>query len=32
MDPRSIADMIRNEHPQIMAIVLAYLDGTTPPR
>lgn len=27
MDPRSIADMIRNEHPQIMAIVLAYLDG-----
>ncbi len=27
MDPRAIADMIRNEHPQIMAIVLAYLDG-----
>jgi len=27
MDARSIADMIRNEHPQIMAIVLAYLDG-----
>jgi flagellar motor switch protein FliG len=27
MDPRSIADMIRNEHPQIVAIVLAYLDS-----
>lgn len=27
MDARSIADMIRNEHPQIVAIVLAYLDS-----
>ncbi len=27
MDPRSIADMIRNEHPQIVAIVLAYLES-----
>lgn len=27
MDARSIADMIRNEHPQIIAIVLSYLDS-----
>lgn len=27
MDPRSIADFIRLEHPQIMAIVLSYLDS-----
>ena len=27
MDPRSVADLIRNEHPQIQAIVTAYLDG-----
>ncbi len=27
MDNRAVADMIRNEHPQIMAIVLAYLDS-----
>jgi flagellar motor switch protein FliG len=27
MDARSIADMIRNEHPQIQAIVIAYLDA-----
>jgi flagellar motor switch protein FliG len=27
MDARSIADMVRGEHPQIIAIVLAYLDG-----
>ncbi len=27
MDSRSIADMIRNEHPQIIAIVLSYLDS-----
>ena len=26
MDPRAIADHIRNEHPQIVAIVLAHLD------
>jgi flagellar motor switch protein FliG len=26
MDPRSVADVIRNEHPQIQAIVTAYLD------
>ena len=27
MEPRSVADIIRNEHPQIQAIVIAYLDG-----
>jgi flagellar motor switch protein FliG len=27
MDARAIADMIRNEHPQIMAIVVSYLDS-----
>jgi len=27
MDARSVADIIRNEHPQIQAIVLAYLDA-----
>lgn len=27
MDARSIADMVRNEHPQIIAIVLSYLDS-----
>jgi flagellar motor switch protein FliG len=27
MEARSIADIIRNEHPQIQAIVLAYLDA-----
>ncbi len=27
MDPRSVADIIRNEHPQIQAIVMAHLDG-----
>ena len=27
MDPRAVADMIRDEHPQIVAIVLAYLDA-----
>ena len=27
MDARSIADIIRNEHPQIQAIVIAYLDS-----
>jgi flagellar motor switch protein FliG len=26
MDPRAVADVIRNEHPQIKAIVVAYLD------
>jgi flagellar motor switch protein FliG len=26
MDPRSVAEMMRNEHPQIVAIVLAYLE------
>jgi len=26
MDARSVSDIIRNEHPQIQAIVLAYLD------
>ncbi len=27
MDPRAIADMLRNEHPQIVAIVLSHLDA-----
>lgn len=27
MEPRSIADIIRDEHPQIQAIVVAYLDS-----
>lgn len=27
LDPKTIAEMIRLEHPQIMAIVLAYLDS-----
>ncbi len=27
MDARSVADIIRNEHPQIQAIVMAHLDG-----
>jgi flagellar motor switch protein FliG len=26
MDPKAIADLIRNEHPQIMAIVLSHLE------
>jgi flagellar motor switch protein FliG len=26
MDPRAVADLVRQEHPQIIAIVLAYLD------
>jgi len=26
MDPRAIADIIRNEHPQIIAIVLSHVD------
>lgn len=27
MDERSVSDMIRNEHPQIQAIVIAYLEA-----
>ncbi|TVS18551.1 MAG: flagellar motor switch protein FliG [Gammaproteobacteria bacterium] len=27
MDARAVADMIRNEHPQIIAIVLSYLES-----
>lgn len=27
MEPRAVAEMIRGEHPQIMAIVLSYLDA-----
>lgn len=27
MDPKAIAEMIRNEHPQIVAIILAYLES-----
>ena len=27
MDPRSVAEVVRLEHPQIIAIVLAYLDS-----
>lgn len=26
LDPRAIADLVRNEHPQIVAIVLSHLD------
>jgi flagellar motor switch protein FliG len=26
MDPRAVMDLVRNEHPQIIAIILAYLD------
>ena len=26
MEPRAIAELMRNEHPQIIAIVLAHLD------
>src|SRR5262245_4719464 len=27
MDPRAVAELIRQEHPQIIAIVMAYLDA-----
>lgn len=27
MDPRAVADVVKNEHPQIIAIVLSYLDS-----
>lgn len=27
MEPRAIAELVRNEHPQIIAIVLAHLEG-----
>lgn len=27
MEPRAVAELVRNEHPQIMAIVLAHLDA-----
>jgi flagellar motor switch protein FliG len=27
MSPRAVADLVRNEHPQIIAIVLSYLDS-----
>lgn len=27
MEPRAVAEIIRNEHPQVMAIVLSYLDS-----
>ncbi len=27
MDPKAVAEMIRNEHPQIIAIVLSFLDS-----
>lgn len=26
MDPRSIVEMVRHEHPQVLAIIMAYLD------
>ena len=26
MDPRAVADVVKNEHPQIMAIVMSYLE------
>ena len=31
MDPRAVADLVRNEHPQIIAIVMAHLKPTRPP-
>lgn len=31
MDPRAVADLVRNEHPQIIAIVLSHLTATRPP-
>lgn len=27
MDPRAVADVVKNEHPQIIAIVMSYLDS-----
>ena len=27
MDPQAVADVVKNEHPQIIAIVLSYLDS-----
>jgi len=27
MNPRAVADVVKNEHPQIIAIVLSYLEG-----
>ncbi len=27
MDPRAVADVVKNEHPQIIAIVMSYLDA-----
>lgn len=27
MDPRAVVDLVRNEHPQIIAIILSYLDS-----
>ena len=27
MEPRAIAELVRNEHPQIIAIVMAHLDS-----
>ncbi len=27
MEPRAVAELVRNEHPQIIAIVLSHLDG-----
>lgn len=27
MDPKAVAEMVRNEHPQIIAIVLSFLDS-----
>ncbi|WP_045736990.1 flagellar motor switch protein FliG [Xanthomonas sp. MUS 060] len=27
MDPRAVADLVRNEHPQIISIVMAHLDS-----
>jgi flagellar motor switch protein FliG len=27
MDPRTIADIIRQEHPQVLAIIISYLDA-----
>jgi len=27
MDPRAVVDLVKNEHPQIIAIILSYLDS-----
>jgi flagellar motor switch protein FliG len=31
MDPLSVAELLRNEHPQIVAAILVHLDSTRRP-